>query len=130
MSVVEFILRRAGEVSNFTKDRLGLLVLHGIWEIFTTYISCTSATSYLYYYVMPRSFLLDTRVFSLYLFPWRHWEITSEHLFNNISSGSSTIFRPNTNYILLNWGCMIYNCLLYSRISVGEVSYLPASSIQ
>ena len=44
----------------------------------------------LVYYVMTRSFLLDTRVFSLYLFQWQHWEITSERLFN-ISLGSSTI---------------------------------------
>ena len=36
-------------------------------------------------------------------------------------------FRPNTNYIFLNWGCMIYSCLLYFRISVGEISYLPVS---
>ena len=109
MSVVEFILRRAGEVSNFTKDRLGLLVLHGIWEIFTTYISCTSATSYLYYYVMPRSFLLDTRVFSLYLFPWRHWEITSEHLFNNISSGSSTISNFSSKHKLYPFELGLYD---------------------
>ena len=27
---------------------------------------------------MRRSFLLVTRVFDLYLFPWRHWEITSD----------------------------------------------------
>ena len=40
------------------------------------------------------------------------------------------IFRANTNYIFLNWGCMIYSCLLCSRISVGEVYYLPVSSIQ
>ena len=91
MSVVEFIFRKAGEVFNFTNDRLRLLVPQEIWKIFTTYISCTPTASYFYCCVMPRSFLLDTRVFTLYLFWWRHWEITSERLFNNISSGSSTV---------------------------------------
>ena len=68
--VVVFIFRKAGEVLNFNKDRLCLLVPLGIWKIFRTGISCTPAASYFYYYVMPRSFLLDTRVFSLYLFRW------------------------------------------------------------
>ena len=40
------------------------------------------------------------------------------------------IFRANTNYIFLNWGYVIYSCLLCSRISVGEVYYLPVSNIQ
>ena len=75
--MVEFIYRKAREVFNFTKDRLHLLVPLGIWKIFRTDISCTPAASYFYYYVMPRSFLLDIRVFSLYLFRWRHWEISS-----------------------------------------------------
>ena len=65
MSVVEFIFRKAGEVFSFTKDRLCLLVPHGIWEIFTTY---RPAASYFYYYVMPLSFLLDTRVFTCIYF--------------------------------------------------------------
>ena len=71
MSVVEFIFRKAGEVFNFTKDRLRLLVPHGILEIFTTYISCTPAASYFYYYVMPQSFLLDTRDFLFWQFDIR-----------------------------------------------------------
>ena len=91
---------KTGEVFNFTKDRLCHLVPHRIWEIFATYISCTPAASYFYYYVMPQSFLLATRVFSLYLFQWQHWEITSEHLFNNISSGSSTISDFSCKYKL------------------------------
>ena len=91
MSVVEFIFRKAGEAFHFTKDRLRLLVPQGIWTIFTTYISFTPVASYFQYYVMPWAFLFDTRVFSLYLFRWRHWEIPSERLFNNVSSGSSTI---------------------------------------
>ena len=91
MSVVEFIFRKAGEVFKFTKDRHRLLVPLGIWKILRTDISCTPAVRYLYHYAMPRSFLLYARVFSLYLFRWRHWEISSEHLFNDISSGSSTI---------------------------------------
>ena len=85
MSVVEFIFRKAGEVFNFTKDRLCLLVLLGIWKIFTTYISCTPAASYFYYYVMTQSFLLDTRVFSLYLFRLQHRKIASQRVFNNIA---------------------------------------------
>ena len=86
MSMVEFIFRKAGEVFNFTKDRLHLLVPQGIWKTFTICISCTPAASYFYYYVMSCSFLLDPRVFNLYLLRLRHWEITSEDLFNNISS--------------------------------------------
>ena len=132
MSVVEFTFRKAGLVFNFTKDRLRLLVPLGIWKIFTTHISCTPAASYFYYYVMPWSFLLDARALSLYLFRWRHWEITSERLFNNISLGSSTIsnFSCKHKLHLFELGFMIYSCLLCSRISVGEVYYLPVSSIQ
>ena len=132
MPVVEFIFRKAGEVFNFTKDRLHLLVPHGIWGIFTTYISCTPAANYFHYYAMPWCFLLDTRVFSLYLFRWRHWEISSELLFNNFSSGSSNIsnFSCKHKLHLFELGCMTYSCLLYSRIFVGEGSYLPAASIQ
>ena len=132
MSVVEFIFRKAGEVFNFAKDRLRFLVPLGIWRIFRTDISCAPAATYFYYYVIPRSFLLNTRVFSLYLFWWRHWRslmsvcliiFLQDHLL-------FPIFRANTKYIFLNWGCMIYSCLLYSRISVRKVSYLLASSIQ
>ena len=123
--MVEFIVRKTGEVFNFTKDRLRLLVPHGIWEIFTTYISCTPATSYFYYYLMPRCFLLDTSVFSLGRSLLSVCLIISlqDHLL-------FPIFRANTNYMFLNWGCMTYSCLLYSRIFVGEGSYLPTSSIQ
>ena len=48
MSLVEFIFRKAGKDFNFTKDRLHLLVPLGIWKIFTAYISCAPAASYLY----------------------------------------------------------------------------------
>ena len=132
MSVVEFIFRKAGEVLNFAKDRLHLVVLLGIWKIFRTDISCTPAASYFHYYVMSWSFLLDTSVFNLYLFRWRHRENTSEHLFSDIFQDHLLfpIFRVDANYIFLNWGYMIYSYLLYSRVSVGEVSYLLASSIQ
>ena len=131
MLVVEFIFRNAGEIFNFTKDILRLLVPLGIWKIFTTYISYTLAASYFYYYVMPRCFLLDTRVLSLYLFRWRHWEIISVRLFNDISSGSSTISNILCKHKLHLFELGLYDlvCLLYSKISVGEVSYLPASSI-
>ena len=122
--------RKAGKVFNFTKDRplstfRNLENLHSIYFLYT-------CSKLLVYYVMIRSFLLDTTVFSLYLFRWRHWEITSERLFNNISLGSSTIsnFSCKRKIRLFELGCMIYICLLYSRISVGEVSYLPVSSIQ
>ena len=113
MLVIEFIFRKAGEVFNFTKDRLRLLVPLGIWKIFTTCSSCTPAAGDFNYYVMPRSLLLDTRVFSLYLFRWRHWEITSERLFNNISSGSFNISKFKCKYKLhlLNCGCMFYTTL-------------------
>ena len=101
MSVVEFISRKTREVFNFTKDRVRLLVPQGIWEIFTTYISCTPAANYFYYCVMPRSFLLDTRVFSLYLYRWRHWEITSKRLFLG-PLGSSRVLGPCFPVCLFN----------------------------
>ena len=64
MSVVEFILTKAGEVFNFTIDRLRFLVPLGIWKIFGTGISSTPAASYFCFYIMLLSFLLDTSVFS------------------------------------------------------------------
>ena len=132
MSVAEFIFRKAGEVFNFTNDRLRLLVPHGIWEIFTTYISCTPAASYFYYYVMPRSLLLDTSVLvCIYFDGDTGRSLLSVCLIISLQDHLLfPIFHANTNYISLNWGCMTYSCLLYSRIFVGEGSYLPASSIQ
>ena len=126
MSVVEFIFRKTEEFFNFTKDRRRLLVPLGIWKILTIYFLYTC--NQLLHHVMPRSFLLDTRVFSLYLYRWQLLCVCliiflQDHLL-------FPIFRANTNYIFFYWGCMIYSCLLYSRISVGEVSCLPASSIQ
>ena len=125
MSVVEFIFRKAGEVFNFTKDRLCLLVLLGIWKIFTTYISCTPAASYFYYYVMTQESLVcnyfngDTgrSLLSIYLI------FLQDHLL-------FSIFHVNTNYIFFELGLFDLQLSFYSRISVGEVSYLPASSIQ
>ena len=127
MSAVEFIFRKAGEVSNFTKDRLRILIPLGIWKIFRTDISCTPAASYFYYYVMPRSFLLDRRVFSLYLFRWRHWEISSQRLFNKIIYYFHFFVQTQTTS---SWIGVVWFIDLYSRISVGEVSYLLVSSIQ
>ena len=119
MSGVEFIFRRAREVFNFTKDRLRLLLPHGIWEIFTTYISCTPAASYFYYYVMPRSFLLNTRIF-IYFDGDTVRSFLSVCLIIFLQNHLLfPIFCANTNYIFLNWVFMIYSCLLYSRISVG-----------
>ena len=132
MSVVEFIFRKAGEVFNFTKDRLRLLVPLGIWKIFTTYNSCTPAAGYFNYCVMPPSLLLDQDPLVCIYFNGDVGRsllsvcliiFLQDYLLFPILSG-------NTNYIFLNWGCMIYSCLLCSRISVGEVYYLPVSSIQ
>ena len=64
MSAMEFMFRKAGEVFNYTKDRLCLLVPLGIWKIFRTDISCLPVASN----VMAQSFLLDTGVFNLCLF--------------------------------------------------------------
>ena len=58
--------------------------LHSIYFMYTW-------SKLLIYYVMTRSVLLDKTVFSLYIFRLRHWEITSERLFNNISLGLPTI---------------------------------------
>ena len=128
MSVVEFIFRKAGEVLNFAKDRLHLVVLLGIWKIFRTDISCTPAASYFHYYVMSWSFLLDTSVFNLYLFRWRHWENTSEHLFSDISSGSSTIsnFSCRRKLHILELG--LYDLWLpFILQGIGGRSFLFAS---
>ena len=123
MSVVEFFFRKAGEVFNFSKDRLHFVVPLGIWKIFRTDTACTPAASYFHYFVMPRSFLLDTRVFKLNLFRWQHWKVTSERLPYNISSGSSTITNFSCKHKLHTFasGCTIYSCHLYSRTPVGEV---------
>ena len=131
--MVEFIFKKAGEVFNFTRDRLRLLVPLGIWKIFRTDICCTPAAAYFYYYVMPRLFI-------------RHKSLSLVCIYFNSDTGKSLlsvcsiiflqdyllfpIFRANTNDIILNWGCMIYGCLLYSRISVGEVYYLLVFNIQ
>ena len=121
MSVVEFIFREAGEVFNFTKDRLRLLVPHGISEIFTTYFSCTPAVGYFYYYVMPRSFLLDTEpLVCIYFDGDTGRSLLSVCLIISLQDHLLVpIFRANTNYIFLNRGFMIYSCLSYSRIFVG-----------
>ena len=79
------------QVFNFTNNRLPLVVPLGILKIFRVAISLTPAANFFHFYVIPRSFLVDTRVFSLHLFRWRHCEMTSDRLFNNISSGASTI---------------------------------------
>ena len=79
------------QVFRFTKDRPHLEVLLVILKIFRTAISLAPAASYCHYYVMPWPFLLITRVFNFYLFPWQQSEMTFDCLFNNISSGSSTI---------------------------------------
>ena len=91
MSLVEFIFRKAGKVFNFTKDRLHLLVPLGIWENLHSIFFMYTCNKILVYYVLTRSFLLDASVFSLYLFRWRHWEIISDRLLNNISLRSSII---------------------------------------
>ena len=132
MSVVEFIFRKAGEAFNFTKDRLRLLVPQGIWTIFTTYISFTPVASYFQYYVMPWAFLLDKRVLvCIYFDDDTGRSLLSVCLIMFLRDHLLfLIFRASTSFIFLNWGSMIYDCLLLSRISVGEVSYLPASSIQ
>ena len=55
MSVLEFIFRKAGEVFNFTKNRLSPLVPLRIWKIFTTEISCIPAASNFYIYLLATS---------------------------------------------------------------------------
>ena len=75
----------------FTKDRLHLVVPLRIWENVHSIYFLYTCSKLLVSYVMTRPFLLDTRVFSLYVFRWQHLEITSERLFNNTSLGSFTI---------------------------------------
>ena len=118
------------QVFNFTKDKLCLIVLPGIWKMFRTVNSQTPAASYFHYYLMS-VFFLGARVFNLYLFRWQHKEIISDPFFNNISSGSSiSNFLCNRKLHLLELGLYIYTCHLYTRTSVYQVSYLLASSIQ
>ena len=75
------------QVFNFTKNRLRLVVPHGNFENLQNSHFWTPAANYFHHYVMPWSFLLVTRV----TFRWRHWEMASDCLFNNIPSGSSNI---------------------------------------
>ena len=111
-------------INIISKYRLLLVVPLGILKTRTA-ILWTPAASYFHYCVMPRSFLLVTKIFNWYLFWWRHWEMTSEPLFNYISLGLLlSFFRENANYIS-DWGCMIYTCLLFHR---NAVSYLLASN--
>ena len=67
---------------------------------------------------MTRSFSLDTRVFSVHLFRWQHWQITSEHLLNNISSGCITSVR----YIQAEH-CKIY-IYIYSHLRTKNQHFL------
>ena len=75
--MVDLILEKSRGALNLTKNRLRLVVSLENWKFFSTDISCTPAASYFHYYEMPRSFLLDTSVFNLYLFHWLNWEISS-----------------------------------------------------
>ena len=63
--------------------------------------------------------LLVTKVFNWYLSWWRHWEMTSDHLFNNILSGSSDItnFSCKHKLHLLDLGLCSIIRLLHSRMS-------------
>ena len=94
------------QVFNITIGRLRLAVPLEILKSFRAAISWKPAANYFHYYVIPWSFLLVTRVFNLPLFQWRHCEITFDNLFNNISSGSSTIsnFSCKHKLYLLEFG--------------------------
>ena len=124
MLVVEFIFRKVRKVFNLTKNKLCLVVPLKIWIIFRTDISCTPTASYFYHYatiffICYKSFYDGNTRRSL----------TSVCLIF-LQDLIFPIFCANKKYIFLNLGCMIYSCLLYSRISVSEVFYLLASSIQ
>ena len=128
MSLVEFIFRKAGKNFNFTKDRLHLLVPLGIWKNLHSIYFLYPCRKLLVYYVMTRSFLLDTRVFSLYLFQWRHWEITSECYFFRIIYYFQFFVQTQLHFFEMG----LYDLQLPFTLQdiVGEVSYLPTSSIQ
>ena len=132
MSLVEFIFTKAGKNFNFTKDRLHFLVPLGIWKNFTAYISCAPAASYLYIMrCLGPVYQTKEFLFCIYFDGDTGRSLLSVCLIIFLQDDLLfPIFRAKTNYIFLNWGCMIYSCLLCSRISVGEVYYLPVSSIQ
>ena len=58
--VVEFIFKKAADVSSSTLSKIDCLVvsLVDIWRVFRIAILWTPAAKYFHYYVMPRSFLL------------------------------------------------------------------------
>ena len=70
---------------------------------------------------MTRSFSLDTRVFSLHLFRWQHWEITSEHLFNNISAGRIA----SVQFVICKLKIAIYIYIyIYSQLRTANQHFL------
>ena len=132
MSLVEFIFKKASEVFNFTKDRLHLLVHLGIWTIFAAYISCTPAASYLHIrWCLTLFYQIQEFLGCIYFNGNNERSLLSVCLIIFLQDHLLIpIFRANTNQTFLNRGCMIYSCLFCSRISVGEVYYLPVFSIQ
>ena len=90
MSLVEFTFRKSGKDFNFKGQTPPSSTSRNLEKLHSMYFLQTCIKLFVYY-VMLRSCLLNTRVFTLYSFRCLHWEITSERLFNNISLGSSTI---------------------------------------
>lgn len=109
MSVVEFIFRKATEVTSSSELKIDTTLqflckqLKSSEQLFHGH-----ATSY---NVMSWCVLLITRVFNQFFFRWRHRGMTSDRFFKNILSGSGSFLK---NYIFLNWGSMIYT-YLYTR---------------
>ena len=132
MSLIEFIFRKAGKVFNFTKTDSTSQYLQEFGKssqhIFPVHLQQTTCI------------LRDESAFFI-----RHKSFQFVFIFDGCTERSLLsacliiflqdhllfpIVRANTNYIFLNWGCMIYSCLLSSRISMGEISYLSVSSIE
>ena len=71
---------------------------------------------YLYFYVTSGFWIFDPTVRNIYLFWWRHFDITSDFLFNKLFSLSSNIssFSFKQREHLFDWGLYALNWFYYS----------------
>ena len=90
MSVFEAIIRKAGEVYNFTKDRLRLSLSssRNLLNLHNTYFQC-ACSWFFHYHVMPRFLLLEQEYVVCIYFDRDTGRSLLSIFFNNISSRSS-----------------------------------------
>ena len=76
---------------------------------------------YLYFYVTSGFWIFDPRVCHIYLFWWRHFDITSDFLFNKLFSLSSNIssFSFKQREHLFDWGLYALNWFFTTHVTFG-----------